>query len=186
MSSLQLKLEIDEVQKEHEEVERRITEKMLPKITAKRNSAKQEFEEFFTKHGFSISHTVGEIVQDRSVYPEDIITADVSGIYYELRIPDLRVNYLGAYTVLTINQGTKYELKVGISGSALASWSKAYGRTDNSEAGRLKIDLEMAKDRLEEAKKRESNLDNTPGIYWTKPGKTVYNSFTDILKEYTK
>ncbi|MGN7309155.1 hypothetical protein ACTHQ2_24740, partial [Bacillus subtilis] len=71
-------------------------------------------------------------------------------------------------------------------GSALGVWSKSYGRTDNSEAGRLKIDLEMAKDRLDEAKKRESNLDNTPGIYWTKPRKTVYDSFTDILIEYTK
>ncbi|KQY90913.1 hypothetical protein ASD24_24250 [Paenibacillus sp. Root52] len=186
MSTVELELEIDGLQRELAGIEQRIYEKMLPKINAKRNAARQEFEKFFTDFGLTVQHTSGQIHYDGKNYSEDIVTATKGGVKYELRMPDLCVDYVGAYTVLTLSQGTKSEFKVGIKSTMKRFRSLTYGAANNSEVEKLRVNVKILKEHIEEVKKRESNLDNTSAIYTTKNLESEYESFTDILKEFTK
>lgn len=186
MSTVELKLEIDGLQRELAGIEQRINEKMLPRVNAKRNSARQEFQKFFTDFGFTIQHTSGQIHYDGKNYPEDIVTATKGGVKYELRLPDLRVDYFLPYTVLTLSQGTKSELKVSIKSTMKRFRSLTYGAANDSEVEKLRVNVQILKEHIKEAKKRESNLDKISAIYTTEDLESGYESFTDILKEFTK
>ncbi|OME54140.1 hypothetical protein BSK59_16300 [Paenibacillus odorifer] len=181
---LKLRIELEDIQSEISTVSQRISNVMLKKAETLVLAGEREFINYFEKLNFIISNEVSQTRFDGSYYPVKIIKANYRNIQYTLSIPDIRIAYLGALTVLTLSDNNS-EINIGVSSENSGFRSETF-TLPNNEEDRLNAEIERERKKLERTINRETNLNDEKVVYTVKNDNAKYNDFTEILEKYVK
>ncbi|MGG1263738.1 hypothetical protein [Brevibacillus laterosporus] len=187
---LMLKMQLEDLKKQIEDMYAEISKKRLPKIEKSIEIANKEFEEYFHSLGFSTS-TKNEVeVSDGVRYKKKIIEATYHNLSYSLVTYEASCPFWGSLSTLFLyddprrNEDNEYVILIKQSGKSPTSSFTCYSIPDD-EAEKIRIEVNRKEEELQGLRNRLNSIDDLSLNYFYKDADayslTEYSSFKEIL-----